>query len=64
MYTTTRYKQDSDRRPESLLVFTRKENRNLKSLLSVTKIIASIVHLDELLEKIMDYAIQVTGAER
>lgn len=64
MYTTSRYKQDSNRRPGSLLVFARKEKRHLESLFSVTKTIASIFHLDELLEKIIDYAIQVTGAER
>jgi anti-anti-sigma factor len=64
MHTTSRYKQDSDRMPESLLVFTRKEKRHLESLISVTKTIASIFHLEELLEKILDYAIQVTGAER
>jgi anti-anti-sigma factor len=64
MYLTSLNKQDSYRRPESLLVFTRKEKRYLESLLSVTKTIESVFHLDELLEKIMDYAIQVTGAER
>jgi len=64
MYSTSLNKQDSYGRPESLLVFTRKEKRHLESLLSVTKTIESIFYLDELLEKIMDYAIQVTGAER
>jgi len=64
MYTASLDKSDSHRRPESLLFFQRKEKRHLESLLSVTKTIESIFHLDELLEKIMDYAIQVTGAER
>jgi anti-anti-sigma factor len=64
MYTASLDKSDSYRRPESLLFSNRKEKRHLESLLSVTKTIESIVHLDELLEKIMDYAIQVTGANR
>ena len=60
----------SYKRPElmrtagSLLVFTRKEKRYLRFLLSVVKAIESIFHLEEMLEKIMDYAIQVTGSER
>jgi anti-anti-sigma factor len=64
MYTASLDKSDSYRRAESLLFFSRKEKRHLESLLSVTKTIASSFHLDELLEKIMDYAVQVTGAER
>jgi anti-anti-sigma factor len=52
------------RKHESLLFSTGKEKRHLKFLLSLTKAIESTFDLDELLEKIMDHAIQVTGAER
>ena len=48
----------------SLLVFTRKERRHLQFLFSVIKAIESVFHLEEMLEKIMDYALQVTGSER
>ncbi|MDD4908384.1 MAG: AAA family ATPase, partial [Candidatus Omnitrophica bacterium] len=40
------------------------QRRHLESLLSTTRAIGSVFDLDELLNKIMDYAIQVTGAER
>jgi sigma-B regulation protein RsbU (phosphoserine phosphatase) len=38
--------------------------RHLDSLLSVTQAIGSIFVLDELLDKIMEYGLKVTGAER
>ncbi|MFA5116398.1 MAG: GAF domain-containing SpoIIE family protein phosphatase, partial [Candidatus Omnitrophota bacterium] len=40
------------------------QRRHLESLLSTTRAIGSVFDLDELLNKIMDYAITVTGAER
>lgn len=64
MYTILLDTTDSYGRPASLLFSSKKEKRHLDSLLSVTKTIESIFNLDEMLEKIMDYAIQVTGAER
>ena len=40
------------------------QRRHLESLLSTTRAIGSVFILDELLSKIMDYALKVTGAER
>jgi serine phosphatase RsbU (regulator of sigma subunit) len=54
-------------RPEEKAVETRQTltlTRHLDSLLSVTKSIGSIFVLDELLNKIVEQAIKVTGAER
>lgn len=47
---------------ESRDVLTQK--RHLSSLLSVTKSIGSVFVLDDLLGKILEYALKVTGAER
>jgi signal transduction histidine kinase len=47
---------------ESRQVLTQKSN--LLAILSVTRAIGSIFVLDELLSKIVDYALKVTGAER
>ena len=40
------------------------QRRHLESLLSTTRAIGSVFVLDDLLSKVMDYALKVTGAER
>ena len=53
--------------PEGLVVDSRQvltQKRHLDSLLSVTQAIGSIFVLQELLERIVEYALKVTGAER
>ncbi|MFA5116665.1 MAG: AAA family ATPase, partial [Candidatus Omnitrophota bacterium] len=53
--------------PEGISVDSRTvltQKRHLDSLLSVTQAIGSIFILDELLQKILEYGLKVTGAER
>ncbi|MFA5116516.1 MAG: SpoIIE family protein phosphatase, partial [Candidatus Omnitrophota bacterium] len=53
--------------PEGISVDSRQvltQKRHLDSLLSVTQAIGSIFILDELLQKILEYGLKVTGAER
>ncbi|MDD5655054.1 MAG: SpoIIE family protein phosphatase [Candidatus Omnitrophica bacterium] len=40
------------------------QRRHLESLLSVTRAIGSVFALDELLRRVLDYALKATGAER
>ncbi|MBV9464065.1 MAG: SpoIIE family protein phosphatase, partial [Verrucomicrobiae bacterium] len=51
---------DISQRPHEALTF----KRHLESLLSVTQAIGSVFQIEDLLEHILSYAMEVTGAER